>query len=152
MLNSIISLSEKQGFFRKVISSSIQLKQLNVGPTGNLLLQNLRTEWFNNIVINSEITMFLNEDFLGTFSFAKHFCDNVLPFGIAQEFSLYNRDQQLENNCVSTDVLEFDNLFLLKDKICLNSTVFLPVNDSLPFFHKWQKQRRMWWRKVKLLY
>ncbi|KAF7286111.1 hypothetical protein GWI33_007759 [Rhynchophorus ferrugineus] len=117
---------EKQGFIRK----------------------NLRREWFNNIVINSEICMFLDEDLSATFSFANNFCDNTLPFGLAQEFPLYDMNQQAGINYnVLNEALEFDRFFLPKDKICLNSTIFLPANDSLPFFHKWQKQRRMWWRK-----
>lgn len=154
MFNTILSLCEKHGFIRKSFFPKMKIEQLQLGPTGYLLLQNLKNEWFYNIVINKDLTVFPsdNESFDKTFEFAKTACMEGLPFGIAEviqnkkfssaeELIAYYTERMKEKD------IDFDKLFAQEDQVKLKCTVFTSSRDSVQFFHQWQRQRRIWWRK-----
>lgn len=159
MLSSIISLCEKNGLLRKKLVSS--LEKLNVGPMGTLLLQNLKNEWYNNIVINKENTVFFSDhnNFVESFKFAKSICLDRLPFGLAEavHISECNNEQLLKsykenkngevNNCVQ----DFEGYFGSDSYDVLKCTIFVSPSTSLQFFHQWQRQRRIWWRRVSFI-
>lgn len=79
-IKRIIDLCERRGFLNKL--STV----LNIGPVGTLLQENLKNEWFYNMIINRDNTVFFcnNNLFSATFNFAKDVCQGRLPFGIAE--------------------------------------------------------------------
>lgn len=157
MLSSIISLCEKNGLVRKKLVSSLK-SELNVGPIGTFLMQNLKNEWYKNIVINKENTVFFSDhnNFVESFEFAKNICLDRLPFGLA-EVANYNKEQLVksyeekvndkQNDCVQ----DFESYFASDNYEVLKCTMFVSPSTSLQFFHQWQRQRRIWWRKVSLI-
>lgn len=151
MFNSIINLSEKHGFVKKLVFPTLNFFQLKIGPVGNLLMHNLRNEWYNNIVINNDISMFLDEEFESTFQFGRKLCLEKLPFGICQNIVINNKRSQTVDELMETykesDKINFEKMFDDNDKVLLKSTVFVSSNESQSFFYKWQRHRRMWWRK-----
>ncbi|CAG9773779.1 unnamed protein product [Ceutorhynchus assimilis] len=145
MFNAVISLCEKHGFLKK-----IKLEQLKVGPTGCLLMQNLKNEWFHNTVTNKDISVFLsdNNDFRETLEFAKNMCLDRLPFGIAEIINTKSSAQEFLDYYTekAKDNIDFQNLFG-NDRVTLKCTIFTAPSESIPFFHQWQRHRRIWWRK-----
>ncbi|KAL1498219.1 hypothetical protein ABEB36_009053 [Hypothenemus hampei] len=137
MFNIIISSCEKQGFLRKLGSEN----RLKLGPVGSLLLQNLKTEWHNNMVINKENSVFLShdDDFSNTFNFVKNMCSFKLPFGIAE---CVKNKRECHNN---KNEMDFEQFF--DESIILRCSMLVAHTDSTRFFYQWQRQRKMWWRK-----
>ncbi|KAG5877045.1 hypothetical protein JTB14_006525 [Gonioctena quinquepunctata] len=129
------------------------MNQFKIGPVGLLLRNNLKTEWFYNIVINKDITVVLNEsDVSETYDYAKELCSQTLPFGIAeiQPFkNVYKSDEIIEyyKNAMNNKNVEFEDLLRHEGNSHLRCTVFVSPSSSTPFFHQWQRQRKMWWRK-----
>lgn len=153
MFNSVVSLVEKQGFLTRTFLPKMKIELLKLGPTGNLLLQNLKNEWFYNTVINKDISVFLsNDSFDNTFEYSKNMCLDRLPFGVAEiipnkkksstdELINYYSERMKQND------IDFEKLFSNEDRVTLKCTIFASSQDSVQFFHQWQRQRRIWWRK-----
>lgn len=162
MLSSIISLCEKNGLLRKKLVSNLKLEQLNVGPIGTLLMQNLKNEWYNNIVINKENTVFFSDhnNYVESFEFAKNICLDRLPFGLAEVVhnnkcnnqQLLNSNEEKENRELNNYVQDFEGYFCSDSNDVLKCTMFVSPSTSLQYFHQWQRQRRIWWRRVSLLH
>ncbi|XP_060521464.1 DNA polymerase subunit gamma-2, mitochondrial isoform X2 [Cylas formicarius] len=156
MLNTIISLCEKRGFLRKLMLPRLNAEQFKFGPTGLLLREILRTEWFYSLVINKDISIFLSdENFTETYNFARTLCMDKLPFGIAEivENRRHTSDGELiayYNSIIKNGDINFAKFFNKEDQALLRCTVFTPATDSTQFFHQWQRQRRIWWRKCSL--
>ncbi|KAH1025848.1 hypothetical protein HUJ05_010492 [Dendroctonus ponderosae] len=153
MFNSIIALSEKHGLLRKFVFPRMKIEQLKVGPVGYLLLHQLRNEWFNHMIINKETSVFISDnDFEGTFQFAKRLCLDRLPFGIAeiiQNKRISNENLILEHYVerMNSNDIDFEAYFGNEDSLTLKCTIFTTPTNSVPFFHQWQRDRRIWWRK-----
>lgn len=143
MLQKILDLVSMNGFVNQITSENI--KYCKIGPVGLLLLNNLKTQWFNNVVINKDITVFPSEgNIQDTFNYAKKVCLEKVPFGIAETLELNNKKVTKPD----AKMTMFKNLFEQEDQFVLKSTFFVPSTTATQFFHQWQKQRRMWWRKV----
>lgn len=135
---NVVDLSEKHGFLKRVNNL------LEVGPTGALLEENLKREWFYATITNRDFPVFVNNgSFEDTFLYAKDICLNRFPFGIAE--ILPNPDPQIPEN-------DDKNLMELSNKLgtskLLSCVSFIPGSESVRFFHQMQRQRRMWWRIV----
>ncbi|XP_066254386.1 DNA polymerase subunit gamma-2, mitochondrial isoform X2 [Euwallacea similis] len=146
MFNLIINLCEKHGFLRKIASSKLNSDQLKVGPIGTLLLHNLKKEWHYNFVTNKENTVFLadNGSFIEAFQFARNICMERLPFGIAE---IQENKSELSKENIMCKEVDFNNYFSDEDKVNLKCSIFVSSVHSTQFFHQWQRQRRIWWRK-----
>lgn len=144
--NKIISLCEKRGFLHKTIHPTVHVETFRLGPVGALLQENLRTEWFNSIVINKDIQVFPSQNGLSdTYNFAKEASLNILPFGVtqvAQKKRLWEEQFKMQEH----DGVDFLSYFE-HDEI-FRCWVFLNPSNAVQFFHQWQRERRMWWRKV----
>jgi len=153
MFNTIVNVCEKHGFLGKIALPKLKLEQFKIGPTGFQLLQNLKNEWHYNIIINKDISVFpCYESFDKTFEFAKNMCLERLPFGIAeiiqhQKIASTNDLISYYNIRIKEKEIHFENLFANEDKVTLKCTVFTSSQDAVQFFHQWQRQRRIWWRK-----
>lgn len=122
-----------------------------VGPIGLLLLNNLQTQWYNNILINRDITSFLDKGNINnTYDFAKQICLEKLPFGIADKITPVMKPSTKEklDNELDKKRIHFKDLFPAEDQFKFRSTIFVSSETATQFFHQWQKQRRIWWRKV----
>lgn len=141
----IIKMCEQYGFISSVKYPKLQREVLKIGSTGAFLMENLRQEWFNNIVINKDVSTFISTGNLSeTFDYAKKMCLGQFPFSIA-EISKMKTTSVLENNLGEKQV-NFREYFEVGDN--LSCWVFVEQAGCVQFFHQWQKQRRMWWRKV----
>ncbi|KAF2882739.1 hypothetical protein ILUMI_23472 [Ignelater luminosus] len=143
----ILDVCEKHGFVKRIINKSIDNDAVNklvkIGPVGALLQENLKTEWFFSMVINRENTVFLSKDsFVDTYEYGKEICQEKLPFGIAEI------KEGIDNVCGNANKLfDFDKYFMEERQLVLRTTMFVAPSKSIQFFHQWQRQRKMWWRK-----
>ncbi|CAH1116035.1 unnamed protein product [Phaedon cochleariae] len=153
MLNKILELASKNGLLKKTLLPKVKIDQFNIGPIGLLLQNNLKLEWFYNVIINKDITVFPSDNNMSdTFDYAKDFCSQKLPFGIAEMKAYkksYNSDEIIEyyKKAIDTEKLCFEDLLRHEENMLMKCTIFITPNNSTSFFHQWQRQRRMWWRK-----
>lgn len=144
MLEKILDMVAENGYIKQVAKNCLKL-----GPTGILLQENLKTQWNNNIVINKEISVFPNDgNIQDTFQYARKVCLDKVPFGIAE--TVKSNVEFVSENDVKEEckMIKFRDFFDQEDQLTLKSTMFVPSQTSVQFFHQWQRQRRMWWRKV----
>lgn len=137
----ILSLCELRGFVKSVTNIS----ELSFGPVGFLLQENLKSEWLNNNLTNRDTSIFLNmgPNFGESFNFVKHICEEKVPFGVTNiVFDEKNVKPQEDN--------EIDKYFQKPGQLKLQSFIFVSPNTSVQYFYNWQRQRRIWWRKVKI--
>lgn len=137
MFSKIVELCKCRGF---LCGSDL----LKIGPLGVLLKEILKTEWLNFHVTNKDVSIFLNEnsgDLAETLDFVKNLYNGQFPFGIAE--IIENGEANFTNN---SNGIKFENCFPTKS--LLRCTIFLAPSMSTQFFHQWQRQRRIWWRKV----
>lgn len=149
MLTKILNLAESNGFIHYYIKD--KRKFIKLGTNGVLLKKNLEQQWFNNVVMNKDISMLPCEYSLeSTFNFAKKICLEKLPFGIVERIQPPCNIEFKESNLKKqkSDKISFEDLFEEKDKLLLKTTIFVPSESATHYFHQWQKQRRIWWRKV----
>lgn len=148
-LKTILNLCNTHGYLTPV-NKTVQ-DFYKIGSTGALLLENLKAEWKNNMVINPSASVFYNTNiFQNSYQYAKDLCLEYLPFGIAEtvdeQINMYKDFNAKEDKNSVKLLLPFSKEVLL-------CTMFLSPTESTEFFHKWQIQRRMWWRKVtRILY
>lgn len=144
MLKKVLDLAANNGFLSRSKSLNDKFK---IGPVGQLLCQNINSEWFHNIVINKELTVVINDgDLSETYNYVKNLCSEKLPFGIAdsEKIKKYTADEYRENCDTGID---FKNLLCNEDDIFLKFCVFVSPNESMRYFQRWQKQRRIWYKK-----
>jgi DNA polymerase gamma 2 len=115
-----------------------------IEAVGTLLQQNLYTEWFSNVVLNKDFHVFpCSNGFSETFDFAKQICLGTFPFGLTQSTQIKHKlENQFEKQKNGVNFLNY-----FEEDTVLECFVFLPPSDTTHFFHQWQKERRIWWRK-----
>ncbi|VEN62257.1 unnamed protein product [Callosobruchus maculatus] len=152
MFLKIIDLAINHGFLKRDILSKLNFEQYKYGPVGLHLLNNLETEWFFHFVINRDITVFLNkDDFTSTFAFSKKMCCDRLPLGIVEKKSREKIDHDLMQDKKSSengDSIQFCTKFSEDETEFLKGTFFISPTQSTKFFHQFQRQRRIWWRRI----
>lgn len=151
MFQKILDMVAANGYIKQVYKGN--LKYLKIRPIGLLLQDNLKTEWCNNTIINKDIMVFPSKyNVNDTFEFSKKICLEKLPFGIAEILKPLVDDDKtkvLIEMRKDKNLIIFSDLFEKEDHITLQSTIFVQSETATQFFHQWQRQRRMWWRKVK---
>lgn len=146
LLKNIFELCEKNGYLKLLSDNYLSVK---LGPTGAMLQENLRLEWFYAMVVNRESNVFLNKDnFTETFQHAKEMCQEYAPFGIAEIVTDSGRyiEKCSEDTEVNQDQVDFQRC--VDGGIVLKTSMFVSPVLSTQFFHQWQRQRKMWFRKV----
>nr|CAH7712159.1 unnamed protein product [Callosobruchus chinensis] len=146
MFLKVLDHAINHGFLKRDIRSKLNFEQYKFGPVGLHLLHNLETEWFFHFVINRDITVFLNkDDFTSSFAFAKKMCCDRLPFGIVEKKS----SGQISDNLMQEngDSIQFSTKFCEETEY-LKGTFFISPTQSTKFFHQFQRQRRIWWRRI----
>lgn len=144
-LEKILALCEKHGFVQAIKKNNADV--IKIGPVGALLQENLRNEWFFGMVTNRDMMVFMNNhSFKETFQYAREICSEKVPFAIAEMINKKCSENK-ENNESKNGI--FNKYFKAEDNIILHCTNFVSPENSTPFFHKWQRQRRIWWRKVR---
>lgn len=139
----ILALCEHRGFVKSVSNKS----EFSFGPVGFLLQENLKSEWLNNNLSNRDTSIFLNMDphFGESFNFVKHICEEKVPFGVTSVvFDEKKLKLQEENEN------EIDKYFKKPGQLKLQTFIFVSPNTSVQYFYNWQRQRRIWWRKVRI--
>lgn len=150
MFQKILDMIASNGYIKQVYKEN--LKYVKIGPIGLLLQNNLKTQWCNNIIINKDITVFPSKyDIYDTLEFSKKMCLEKLPFGIAETVKPLmdeNKTKVLSEIRKDKNLIFFSDFFEKQDQFTLRTTIFVKSETVTQFFHQWQKQRRMWWRKV----
>lgn len=139
----ILKLCENRGFINDPLSSKIS-NEISLGPVGYILQENLRTEWLLANVTNRDISVFLNEQksLSESYNFVKDICNERLPFGIAQVFHC---EGKVEPDSMRSEI---DSYFHIINQVQLQTLMFVSPSTSSQYFYNWQRQRRVWWRKV----
>lgn len=138
-VTKLLDLCFKHGLLYKgSIENNIQLVKL--GSTGSILKENLQKEWFHNMIINRECSVFINTSFQETFNFAKEMCNHYVPFGLAEVMNGNLEDNNVENSA--------NKVQLIQNNVTLRCTTFVSPIEAISYFHQWQRQRKIWWRKV----
>lgn len=149
LFKQIVSLCEKQGFFRIINPFNNKLQYFQLGPIGSLLQENLRQEWYKHIVTNNENNVFFCEgDFAKSVDFVKQLSSEKLPYGVAEfkpEKVKLDEGLQIEEEKNEDYVRSFKTYFM--DDTLMKCTMFISPTTSTRFFHQWQRQRKVWWRK-----
>lgn len=148
ILNKIFELCERHGFFRRINYPKLNLEMLKIESTGALLQQNLLNEWLNSIIISEDLSVFPSSDGISeTFKFAKEMCLGIPPFGVAH---YTQKSSQSLQDIVSKRQEKIDFQDYFESGTTLECCVFLSPADATSFFHRLQRERKMWWRKVSI--
>lgn len=148
LLRKILELCEKNGYL-KILPDNLNVLSVKLGPTGALLQENLRLEWFYAMVVNRESNVFLSKgSFSDAFQHAKEMCQDHAPFGVAEIVAdsgegIKNRSEDTEE---ARDGVDFRRC--VAGDVVLKTSMFVSPALSTQFFHQWQRQRKMWFRKV----
>ncbi|VVC44256.1 Anticodon-binding [Cinara cedri] len=152
LINRILSICKTYAYMQPIlINNAIDL--LKYGATGELLCQNIRNEWLYSNVTSRDENVFqfyntgqktCNNDILSlkeSFTNAKQFCNNQLPFSFADSRSLC---QQENLKCLD---VEEKKLFSPRNYTRLKYIAFCIPEENQQYFYHWQRQRKIWWRK-----
>lgn len=107
------------------------------GPQGKLFLKNLEEHWYLHCVTMSRYNIFPSDDLNNTLSFISKTALFDIPFGLANIKSTKN---SWNKNVL--DMAKF-NAHKVGEISVLNNTV-----EMKDMFHKIQKERKIWWRKL----
>lgn len=145
-LKKILELCKTHGFLTEISSAFSDV--FKIGPSGNLLKENLKQEWFFSMVTNRDCSIFLNDgSFKSAYNFSKEISTGQLPFGVAEiveeQLNMY-KDQVNNKSDDFRSLIPYNREML----IC---TMFVSPLESIQYFHRWQRERKMWWRKVWLI-
>ncbi|RZC41172.1 KTI12 -like protein [Asbolus verrucosus] len=136
-----IPLEARDNLLYDDVQQNSKSEIFKIESTGLLLQENLRVEWFNNIVINKDISVFPSANgFTETYNFAKATCLDTAPFAVAQ---FTEKKQSLEKR----DENKINFLDYFENGTILECYVFVTPSSATHFFHQWQRDRRIWWRK-----
>ncbi|XP_049817230.1 DNA polymerase subunit gamma-2, mitochondrial isoform X2 [Aethina tumida] len=147
--NKIIEMCIKHGFFKQLNNVHYGCDQFSIQPTAALLLENLRKEWTKSIVINKDVTVVLSgEIYEDSLEFVSSLCSEKLPFGVAEiKLEEKNTNKKFRNLTDFANEPNFKKHFVMMDNYGMTSNFYVSPKDSTQFFHNFQRQRRMWWRK-----
>ncbi|XP_003705310.2 DNA polymerase subunit gamma-2, mitochondrial [Megachile rotundata] len=116
---------------------SLTDRGLLYGPQGKMLLRNLEQHWFLHCVTMSPYNIFLSDEIINTYDFIAKTATSNMPFGLAKVKSSkdnWNRD-------ISTTLIL--NLHKTAEVAIFNNDT-----ETKDLFHKLQKNRKTWWRRL----
>ncbi|XP_078047009.1 DNA polymerase subunit gamma-2, mitochondrial [Augochlora pura] len=108
------------------------------GPQGRMLLRNLEEHWFLHCVTMSPYNIFLVDKFINTFSFVSNSSMGKIPFGLATIKDIRNTWNENMQPLTSQ----------MKHHRNAELTVFSNNTEAKCLYHKLQKERKVWWRKL----
>lgn len=156
-LQSVLKLGEQHLLFLKPIfngKNDALLEYFKFGPFGELLCQNIRTEWlYSNVVSRDELVLpfsstkdsdviCLTEELKEHYENARFLSGNKLPFSIVYTRQLKQRNNELNSNGPTESYY-----FRPQKHTQLKYIAFATPTDGQQFFYYWQRQRKIWWRK-----
>ncbi|XP_015434737.1 PREDICTED: DNA polymerase subunit gamma-2, mitochondrial [Dufourea novaeangliae] len=108
------------------------------GPQGRMLLRNLEEHWFLHCITMSLYNIFLSEKSTSTLNLLTKSPIGEIPFGLA---TLKDSNNSWNKSIQPMDI-EVENHKIAEVAIFHNNT---EAKDS---YHKLQKERKIWWRKL----
>ncbi|XP_076633626.1 DNA polymerase subunit gamma-2, mitochondrial [Colletes latitarsis] len=108
------------------------------GPQGRMLLKNLEDHWFLHCVTMSRYNIFLSDKITDTLNFITNTAMGDIPFGLA---TIKNSKNHWTQTNIPSDC-EF------KPHRTAEIAVFNNDIESKNLYHKLQKERKIWWRKI----
>ena len=108
------------------------------GPQGRMLLKNLEDHWLLHCVTMSRYNTFLSEKCVNDFNFVTKTGMSDIPFGLAKIKSSRND----WNQSIMPTVSKL-NLHKTAEIYVFNNNI-----ETKDLYHKVQKERKIWWRKL----
>ncbi|XP_054015899.1 DNA polymerase subunit gamma-2, mitochondrial [Hylaeus anthracinus] len=116
---------------------SLTEQKFAYGPQGSMVLRNLEEQWFLHCVTMSRYNIFLSEKVSDTLNFIVKSSTSDVPFGLA----VIENSKNSWNQSVAIDSK-------WKHQRIGTITIFNNDMESKDLYHKLQKERRIWWRKL----
>lgn len=107
------------------------------GPQGKMLLNNLEQHWFLHCVTMSPHNIFLSDEIVNNFDFITKTGTSNMPFGLAR---IKNTKNSWNKDISSTPILNYHDTAKV--------AIFNKETDTKDLFHKLQKNRKTWWRRL----
>ncbi|KAJ9584663.1 hypothetical protein L9F63_020988 [Diploptera punctata] len=151
-IQKILQLCERQCFIQPVKDSLDLVEYFKFGFAGELLKNNVHQEWMLGVVINADENVFpfhscksasrdIIKDFSEPFEYVKKLNNAQLPFGITET-------RQDVRDTIDSSLQEEMRYFYPKKHTTLLSCIFAKPGNAMQRFYQWQRQRKMWWRKL----
>lgn len=116
---------------------SLTEQGLVYGPQGKMIVRNLEEHWFLHCVTMSPYNIFLSDEHSDTLDFITKTATSDVPFGLARVKSC--------KDSWNRDILTRFKLNLHK---IADIAIFNNDTETKDLFHKVQKQRKIWWRRL----
>ena len=108
------------------------------GPQGRMLLKNLEDHWLLHCVTMSRYNTFLSEKCVNDFNFVTKTGMSDIPFGLAKIKSSRNDwNQSIAPSASKLNLHKTAEIYVFNNNI-----------ETKDLYHKVQKERRIWWRKL----
>lgn len=149
LLKNILDIANKHFFFSPILTkNSKNVLFYQLGPSGSLFQDNIKSEWIYSNVTNRDASIFLfakntcdkrhdNQTYMNV----RDICNGQLPFGVAKISTRSSEAQDMHN---ITENSYFNSLV----RTCLSTQMYMPPSEGMHFFFDWQRQRKLWWKKV----
>ncbi|XP_076750325.1 DNA polymerase subunit gamma-2, mitochondrial isoform X1 [Xylocopa sonorina] len=108
------------------------------GPQGKMLLKNLEEHWFLHCVTMSRYNIFLSDECISTLNFVVKNTMDDIPFGLA---TIKNSRNSWNQSVTNIQKLNFQHK-------TAGITIFTSNTEAKDLFHKIQKERKIWWRRL----
>lgn len=107
------------------------------GPQGKMLLKNLEEHWFLHCITMSRYNVFLSDEIHDTLNFITKTEMSDVPFGLA---TIKNSKNYWAQNMLT---IQKSNVHKIAEIAIFNSDT-----ETKDLFHKIQKERKIWWRRL----
>ncbi|XP_065201320.1 DNA polymerase subunit gamma-2, mitochondrial [Planococcus citri] len=149
-ITKILRISEQYSFIKPIIKED-RVVSFEYGPLGELLCQNITNEWnISNMIVrdNPAFAFYRSvdsgnffESIKTPFMEARRITQNSLPFSIT-----CSRIPKAHSEY--TETLAKESTYFRSSKTTeLKNITFTAPEEGRQFFHFWQRQRKIWWRK-----
>lgn len=156
-LKQLTDVARRAGYLDIEEERDIRLKSLL--PLGDLLYENIRKVWqptekslniYNTIDNNTETTLrqldpklyYDSQQFKSIFCLAKNCFKKISPIAVSDTLKTQEEPNEDSSSSENVSIVTNSNLFLL-------CSYFVTEAQSKEFFFKIQRQRKIWWMKVK---
>ncbi|XP_077299307.1 DNA polymerase subunit gamma-2, mitochondrial [Arctopsyche grandis] len=149
-LDKVLALAKKYSYFSPIyLKANGNLSDLNLGHSGLLLRDNIKFQWIHSNVSqrNEKFHLFdytgkqyTEHDFYHSYISTRDSQKQQLPFGIAEMYNL----NKIERDTLNSE----ENIFCCSSYTVLSSSIFLPPHNASKYLFNWQRQRKLWWKKI----
>ncbi|RZF47552.1 hypothetical protein LSTR_LSTR009088 [Laodelphax striatellus] len=149
-LKKILELADTHGFFSPVkILGQDFVNSFRLGPTGELLAQNIQKEWIYSCVSSGlPDTVFQHHSpsshlstaqrLKGAFSSARSLMNGKVPFALIEVRGVEEGHKETTDDVIP------------RTRHPLHYAAFVNQKSGQQFFYRWQQHRHMWWRKFSM--